>query len=783
MAHQDDATHDSNGQAVSCISQLPNEILCIITDHLGQSDIHRLLKTCRKLASKVQPILLQHDIRNGVCNSLAWACYFGNASLARACLNAGVSPNVVFCKRSDDGHPDNENCDGKRFKFPALPSKFIFGAQLLYEPQYTSCSALALAVKRDHVPIAKLLLEAGADVIEPHKSMLLDTCHPFLQYHAGYRVCPEAVISHVRSVPMVELLLQAGGCSQLNHYGSSAYSPLEMILASCSAWRKDRGSDLMESELFSITRLLLEQGASVERRNTTDGGCLLGAISTRYLSVVKLVIESVKTNSEDWGSQRNQALRLALGFTENIRSDSPLPQPFRTRLLATLLDAGISPNEYIPRFGPPLCAAIWNRDYRGFQMLLERKAEVDCTDEGNLTPLSEAVLGCRFPPETDSEFLDSEDSNYLEDSEDSELDDRCSTLDFLRPLLRAGARIDHPSFHPKGFTPLMFATGDMIPEDVFKELLAFGADRDSVCRMFPGSASQSMLQCLLIGLPQPALGECNHIFLRKGLETFTMGLRYAFSSINMNDVSSKSFHSRRKAKFTYFTELSISRPHFYTEDGKHLLNWGIEELYGRDQEWVVDMIIPYYNDTRLPGDNVCPLWTCFKSPRLENYLDVGTLHRTCRMVEVMVTSGVRVGQEVRGETILHRVCKLLQTFPGPEALEQEADDSNNGKPRDLGESFSVAAEEWNGQYNEYAKTVVLGKGSDYEYPNDTKERYMEARLFMIGKLIEILTRHGANPDAVDGKGKTAFEYIEDDRILGHYATLKDKAICSEAMIA
>ncbi|KAI5465022.1 ankyrin repeat-containing domain protein [Mariannaea sp. PMI_226] len=753
MANDEAQNHRSDGRESDCqICFIPQEILNLILNYLhDEPDLKCLVLTCHRLAARVRPVMMQRDITNRIYNSLSWACFFGDTSLGQSCLDMGASPNAAFFwsesrgigfeRKVNLGDAYETRFDHDDFEFPVYPTKTVSKIPLLYSSECGSCSALSLATKRNHVGIVRLLVEYGADLIEKRRTVpdpvyyhMHHRSSSSVRYGENSRFSHEAVVSHVRSVEVAKVLLAADPTDHVNYSGKSGYTPLEMLLASCSKYSRSLRQRLTESELYSLTKLFLLNGARTKRVNP-HGGSVLAAVATGYMSVVQLVLSYTTLDFSAGDEDHLAALLLAIGDSQHVfRDRQPLDETTQAQLLSLLLDAGLSPNQHIEGRGTLLNIEIAARNHQAAQLLLDRGANPNFTDSSNLSPISKAIQVCLGS-------IDAED-------------------EFIVPLLRAGADIDQPSLWSGGFTPLMLATGDCIPSRLFENLVRFGADRNTVRRLSPKSRPMTVLQCLLAGFPNPDFEveePTRNLLKQNKLET----IRRPEES---HTRAGTTWEMRRKEKLLNFTTLPLVPSHFLTSNGQHLVNWAIENLYHVDLEWAIESILPYYHQTKLPSDAQSPLWALYSDVRVEKYLAFGTLYQTLRITEAMLSLGITAEGMMHGKTILHRVCALDQSEPHIRNLRSA---TSLGHELDFGQDLSVHAAHWNSSLNSRGVPRFTSTTQNWKRLPKMKHwaRYMSCRLCIIGLLIETFMKYGMDLYAQDDTGRTAYELIKSEEVL------------------
>ncbi|UPL02937.1 hypothetical protein LCI18_013871 [Fusarium solani-melongenae] len=567
--------------------------------------------------------------------------------------------------------------------------------------------------------MVKVLLSYGAKVIERRRPGTEPDDFPtrhLSEWHgfqgAGENYSHEAVISHVRSIEAAEALLEAGAGKHINHTGADGYTPLETLLSSCS-----------------IYKLFLQNGAKTARVNRNTG-CMTGALATGYLSVVKLILEH--SPGVMGASQYRQVLSLVVSTGDLFDYGDRCPID-RDRLLGVLLDAGVSPNTSLDEAGPLLHTTFQLGRYRAAQMLLDRGADPNFTNISTVSPITKVLCQCAGPTDFENEFI--------------------------IPLVRAGADVDQPSLHHGGFTPLMFAASDMVSERIFQDLLTLGADRGAVRRLSPEYPPTSVVQCLLLGSP-PTNFDWHGIEHNSSLQAILQPLHNDHEA----EATTDSFWwDRRCAKFTSLFA-NAEPPELYTPDGRHYLHWAIDNLYYKNLEWAVDMLLPTYR-ANLPSPNdECPFWRLFSVTKVEKYLAFGTLYQTLRIAEKLVNQGLSPKETEAGETILHRVCRLYQGMPDRTVLEKAV---SLGHRLDFGGDLTDRAREWTDQLHTKMSDRFTSTTRSWTRVPKPKHlgRYMNCRLRIIAFIVELFMRQGVDLYSDDRDGKTAFEGITDDRIL------------------
>ncbi|KAF7549724.1 hypothetical protein G7Z17_g6211 [Cylindrodendrum hubeiense] len=683
---------DSSMKLPTWPSKMPAEVLVLILRHLSPGEIKSFLLVSRTIAAITSPWLLERDIKDKTYNSLAWACYFGDVTLAERCLEVGASPNVAFCHDKPTTYRgswiEGKKFDREYFENPVFPTRIVYGWPLL--KGHAACSPLTLATNFNHIDVMRVLLDAKpepANVIDNRIEDQICREHPRLLSFPTFS--HPVVLSHAQSASAAQLLFDNGAIDHINNKGNTHWG----------------------------------------------GGPLIAAIDTRSASVVKLVLHSGSLSFDDPNGEFADAFMLAMGSEKIIKEADEkwldLSVKFSTQLLDVFFSAGISPNEPILNFGQPLSLAVAEDLTWSTRLLVSRGADINYTDPYTLCPLAQALVSWPWDFITD---------RHLEEDLIDLVD--CS---LFTELFWLGADPNQPSFSPQGFSPLMFATSDKIPALAFEILIEFGADRGYIGQLTPDSPRLSVLQCLLLGFPQPSCGQEMGLFVNQKLYP----LNYPFDGIFQTSRCVKVVEKCRKAKFEAFIEQPLDSVHFYTEDGMHILNWALEELRGFDLIWAIDMLIPQYASTKSPMDTESPLVTFFIPLRLGGSLEFGTLFQTCRFVERILKLGFRPS-----ESLLRRICNLSGDLCA-EIHWNEVVHTRYSEMLDFAPSFLQVVKSTIPRFNR--KSKVTGTLLTFQDLTACEESYCAHRSKTIGKIISLFIKSGADFYACDSDGKTAYE--------------------------
>ncbi|KAL6408872.1 hypothetical protein AUP68_07819 [Ilyonectria robusta] len=643
-------------QPSALISKLPDEILLNIMGHLRAHDAQNLLRTCRRFGHGLRNEVLRRDIKTKTYNSLLCACQFGDADLAKRCLLAGASPNAAFCshrrpeKRDRYSRHLSSACHLKH-ECPVVPTE-PFEAPWL--PRYgQSCCALTMAIELNQIAVMRVLLGFwdNESNVPAEKASLVERRpkgpHPLNRDNfSPSRWLPHhpVALSHVQSLEAAQLLVAAGeatGDTHINDTGNMVYTPLEVILYRRKQMTNSEPQKKAEKELFSIVKFLLDNGAHARQRNGPLMGIntprpLLSAIETGCQSIIQLMLQSGPLDVQNAAGEYVYGFGLAIQGLNSNTSDVISPtlgihrKEGRDRLLNTFLKAGASPNDPVGGGKRPLSRAILGECYVCVKSLLQWNADPNFTDSDTPCALVQSLTGYHSCTETVASLF---------------------TL-----LLEYGANVNTPSLTPQGFTPLMFATSPSVLPSTFDVLLWHGAERGATGQLSPGGPKLSVLQCLIWGFT----------------EARSDGDVQAFRRIPLR-ITCRSYHNLENpyelpldlvSKFDSFIAPSLESSHFQTDDGRHILNWAIDNLYGEALSWAIKLLVPFYKSTKLATDEETPLSTFFSTARAQGYLMFGSLPAAYEALHIMLECNLDAFEGDRLGTILHQICKLPTVLLG-----------------------------------------------------------------------------------------------------------------------
>ncbi|UPK97437.1 hypothetical protein LCI18_008372 [Fusarium solani-melongenae] len=483
-------------------------------------------------------------------------------------------------------------------------------------------SALVLATRSDSIAVIQFLLDHGAYVVEKKGVVIPGTIMPWDDRLFKHR----SALSHVRSVEAAELLVKADP-DAINDPANTRYTPLEVILAQSLTYGPSG-----EQELCRVVEFLVSKGARSRRQhcrsfllNTTfTGGPLQLALAINCEEVVKLLAESDRVGIEDQSGESTEAfIRLISPGAANrwfgVATGYEFRDMTRYRYLETFVKAGFPLNEPLVDKAYPLTLAIRDGTQHCIKELIRLGADANFTDDTNMHPLALSVCKTR--------------SLWVRETSEMGLDKQQ-----IIPYLLEACNIDGRSFHEEGFTPLMFATSDMIMPERFKTLIDNGAD--CILQGFPRAHEQyeelyTSLDLFLLRPSQIALGFAafRHYFVVTSWERRNAKLEELFRHMNYPD-------------------------DLYTPEGESVLKWAIDNLYSHDMKVVVEIATPICGIMKDPNDKASCLNALFSPSRCNSYLEFGTLDLTLQMLDILTAQGLPAVDPIEGDTLLHRICSI-----------------------------------------------------------------------------------------------------------------------------
>ncbi|RSL69197.1 hypothetical protein CEP54_002475 [Fusarium duplospermum] len=715
----------------------PNEILLHLATYLPTDDLLAMGSACRFLHRIIKHFMIGQDIASETGDALFWACKNDHVDLVKYILEKGVSPHTYFCVC---GKPGSRETSKARAIHAAKTGWPYFEPSCEHDSsrrhvmypkngfEVVEVSALVLATRSNSLAVMQVLLDNGAHVVEKKGVILPGTFMPWNSKLFRHR----SALSHVRSLKAAKLLMEADP-SAINDPANTRYTPLEVILA------RNLGHDaLKEHELFSIVEFLVSKGAWSRRqhgrsflRNTTFiGGPLQLSMAIDSEKVFKLVVESDRVGIEDQSGESTEAfLRLLSQSATNLRVGVPmgcqLKDATKYSYLEIFVKAGFPLNEPLVDKIYPLTIALRDGNQQTVKELIRLGADANFTDDINIYPLALNVCKTR--------------SLWVRETSEMGLDTQQ-----ISPHLLKACNIDGRSFHEEGFTPLMFATSDMIMPERFKDLIDHGADVSLTGRLFPSSPKMNVLQCILQGFPRDH--EQHDITLLKPTQ-----IALGFAAFRHYFV--KTSWERRNAKLEELFRHMKYPDDFYTPDGENILKWAIDNLYSHDMKVVVEIATPICGIMRDPNNERASCLNALFSPsRCKDYLEFGTLDLTSQMVDILTAQGLPAVDPIEGNTLLHRIS------PKYGGEYEYSDDILR----------TIQNQLLNGRQHRVVPLEVT-----YQHLLAVDQIYNEQRINNIINIVMTLLKHGADINAKNSAGETPFSLLRVNGLLRHFPTQRD----------
>ncbi|KAL2692084.1 hypothetical protein Neosp_002487 [[Neocosmospora] mangrovei] len=633
----------TNSLLVDC----PNEILVHLATYLPTKDLLATGSACRFLHRIFKDFMIGQDIASKTGEALFWACGNDHADLVKYILEKGVSPHTYFCACGKPGsrktskaraihaartgwpyfEPLCENDSGRRY--------------VMYPkngPNVGEVSALILATRSNSVAVIQILLEHGAHVVEKKGVVIPGNIKPWDSRLWRHR----SALSQIRSVEAAELLLKADP-DAINDPANTRYTPLEVFLANSLAY------DPSGEHLFRVVEFLISKGARCRRQlcrrfllNTAfTGGPLYLALANQREEIVKLLVESDRIGIEDQSGESTEVFiqLISPGIATQLFGvvvGYQYGNTARYRYLETFVKAGFPLNKPLLGNAHPLALAIRDGTQRTIGELIRLGADANFTDDTSMHPLALSVCRTR--------------SLWVRETSDMGLGKQ-----HISPHLLEASNIDGRSFHEEGFTPLMFATSDMIMPERFKTLIENGADVSLTGRLFPSSPKVNIFQCILQGFP-PAQEHQEGLYISLDLYLLRPS-HIALGIAAFRHYFAMTSWERRIAKLKELFRHMKLPDDLNTPDGETVVKWAIDNLYSHDMKVLVDIAPPICAALNMTGKASC-LNALFSPSRCKDYLEFGTLDLTHKMFDILMAEGLPAIDPIEGNTLLHRICSI-----------------------------------------------------------------------------------------------------------------------------
>ncbi|KAM0426234.1 hypothetical protein ACHAPT_008584 [Fusarium lateritium] len=695
---------------------------------------------CRILHRIIKDHMVRQDIASRTGDALFWACTNDHTDLAKYVLEKGASPHTYFCtcgkpgsRKTSKARANHSSRTGRPFVEPLCEHDSNRSHVMYPKKGYklTEVSALVLAARADSVAVMQILLDHGAQVVEKNWFSLPGSVMPWEIRTFRHRTA----LSHVRSAEAAKVLVKADP-GAINDSANTRYTPLEIVLAQYITYDLP---DRERRELFDIVKFLISKGARPRRQGcrswlldtTFTGGPLMLAMTINCEEIVKLILESDPVGVEDQSGESTEAFMCLLSpGAANERFGTATGYSVENNIKYLYLDAfvkaGFPLNKHVVDKLLPMTVAIRHKSDTTIRELIRLGADVNGTDDTNMHPISHVVCRTR--------------SLWIRRLVPSRRHRQALNQDLLEVC-----NIDGRSFHQEGFTPLMFATSDMIMPEDFKALIDKGADVGVSGRLQPSSPPVNILQCILQGFPRHWGEEGDESYAVQLLDSLkpsptVMGMA-AFRRFFLGT----SLH-RRHAKLEEFFRHAKSPDAFYTPDGENILKWAFDNLYAHGMKNLVVVAPHICKMMRKPGDKGPALDALFSSSRCTGYLEFGTLELTFEMAELLLEEGLSETEAVGGDTLLHRVF---------------------GGDYDISDDLLMMI-----QHEMFAERGCRLVPSDVEYRHlvAVSDFYEAFRSANITQIVLLLLDGGADIHARNAAGKTPYNLLKANGLLPYIPT-------------
>ncbi|KAJ3519780.1 hypothetical protein NM208_g13990 [Fusarium decemcellulare] len=277
------------------LAEMPPEILGMIFDQVSlfpspYKGMLAIARTCRTLAAHVLPRLYSRDVADSLKLprkldmpiALQWACWFGVLGAARASIEALTMAGVDVAAKIS--HPfNNDNLYSLRYRMSRR--RGLSGPAYGYLHWRNNSSLLHLACIRGNTAVAKLLMEKGVHPDMPDGAKLpalayalnADVARLLIEHGANVNVThdgDETALCHLISL----------GPMETRDWGTEFNVPQGN--GALQAWHTT------QDVVGAIKYLIQEAGADIFADKIRTVSPLQQAVLTRYLEVVKLLLDA-----------------------------------------------------------------------------------------------------------------------------------------------------------------------------------------------------------------------------------------------------------------------------------------------------------------------------------------------------------------------------------------------------------------------------------------------------------------------------------------------------------
>ncbi|GAB1205935.1 hypothetical protein APSETT445_004614 [Aspergillus pseudonomiae] len=338
--------------------QLPNELLQLIAGNLStDADLNALIRTHSRFYHLLQTYLFEHNARYGESSALVWAAALGHIEIAKKLLQAKADVNTL-----GPLHRSLYKLNLRTSRRITVPCDFVW--ESCFPGDRRRSTPIMLAAMCGHKEIVELLVHHGADI-----NREVSGCTPIL-----------GAIGHAHA-DIVEYLLIAGADldvilrgdfswhTPLEHAAHEGHVEVVKVLLRHGVDPNKSSPLALAAEMGRVeaARALLEGGANVEGRNThNDMDALFNAVYRDEALIVGLLIEYGASLE-----RRDDDDMTPLAFAAQVRS---------VKVAELLLDHGANVNALV-HGSTALSFAIDEGNVPVVKLLLENGADLALTNE------------------------------------------------------------------------------------------------------------------------------------------------------------------------------------------------------------------------------------------------------------------------------------------------------------------------------------------------------------------------------------------------------------------